>query len=194
LHYQVVGDLAPRGICGSGFIDLTAALCRSHALDPSGRLADRDGVNGDVPSYITRELRRLDGLNAFTLTGSVAFTQQDVRQIQLAKSAICTAIETVLAKREAPELPEQVIIGGSFGSAVSARSMERIGMIPARMGERVVDAGNTSLRGCVELLRDVSLRGSLGSGLRHLEHIPLEQDPGYMERYVTNMEVPSAQP
>jgi N-methylhydantoinase A/oxoprolinase/acetone carboxylase beta subunit/uncharacterized 2Fe-2S/4Fe-4S cluster protein (DUF4445 family) len=188
--YQVVGDTSPRGICGSGFIDLSAALCQAHALEPSGRLIPRDDANGEIPAFVARELRKLDGVNAFSVTGSVAFTQQDVRQIQLAKSAICTAIETVLDKRESPALPEQVIIGGSFGSAVSARSMERIGMIPARMGERVVDAGNTSLRGSEELLRDVSLRGSLEGRLRHVEHIALEQDPDYMERYVSNMEFP----
>ncbi len=131
LQVEVIGDLPPIGICGSGAIDAVACLLQNGSLDETGLLC------GD-PTIIAPP---------------VSLTQQDVRMIQLAKSAICAGIETILAKRNlVSQQIERTCIAGGFGSHVNLQNALRIGLLPTVCEDNTEIIGNAALSGAAMLL------------------------------------------
>jgi uncharacterized 2Fe-2S/4Fe-4S cluster protein (DUF4445 family) len=165
-HYEVLGGGAPRGICGSGLVDVAAT-----ALDAGGLLTNGRLVHG-----------------ALRLTETVVITQPDIRELQLAKAAIAAGLEILLAKLglALPDLA-RIYLAGAFGNYVNVRSARRIGLLD--MDEsRIVAAGNTSLLGVKMALFQDDLH--FGELRRRIEHVPLRSDPEFQERYVGSMQFP----
>lgn len=139
--YKTIGDLPPRGICGSGIIDAVAELYKAGLIDERGRF-----VNGHP------NLRVVDGVKEFILVEGVetegktlSISQKDIRELQLAKASIRAAIEVLLkeAKCDYEEL-RKVVIAGAFGTYISVRSAITLGMFPPLPLERFVQVGNAA--------------------------------------------------
>jgi len=132
-----IADAPPIGLCGTGAIDLLAALLDNELLDETGALDD---------SLTDGEVIIADGLS---------FTQKDVREMQLAKSALRSGIECLLNASETKysEL-EQVYIAGGFGFKINLDSAVKIGMIPEELKDKVIIIGNSSLGGCAKALAE----------------------------------------
>ena len=134
LHCHVLGNGAPRGVCGSGLVDAAAAGLDLGWISPKGRLA-----NGE----------------SLTLAPPVALTQWDVRELQLAKGAIAAGLRILLEQwgAQAIELA-QVYVAGAFGNYINYASARRIGLLdfPA---EKIQPAGNTALLGAKLALFDL---------------------------------------
>ena len=125
---RVIGGGAAKGLCGSGLVDLAAHLLQTGAADETGYMP-----NGGFP-----------------FAPGLVFTQADLRQYQLAKAAVCAAIETLLAeKRVRPENVDTVWLSGGFSSHIDVDSADATGLIPASLREKCVPAGNTSLAGTI---------------------------------------------
>ena len=125
LSYTVIGGGEPKGLCGSGLLDLTAALLETGIIDESGRMEED-----------------------FSLCPNVTLTQKDVREVQLAKAAIRAGIELMcahLGKR--PEDIRAVLLAGAFGSYMDPASACRIGMIPPVLLDRIQSIGNAAGEG-----------------------------------------------
>ena len=189
VEFSTVGDAPPKGICGSGIIDLIAVLLTLKVLDPTGRMKHPGEKNG-LPAAVASLLEDLEGKAAFRLGENVYFTQEDVRQVQLAKGAIRTAIDMLLGQDGSAAL-DKVVIAGAFGHALRPGSLEGIGMIPPGMAEKVSFAGNTSRLGCTRLLLDVFERRSIEKRMTKVEHLALVEHPEYMDRYIESMNFPS---
>ncbi len=132
---HVIGDRdasAAEGICGSGVIDGVAGLLESGLLEDTGYLEE------DV-----------------CFAGNVGLTAEDIREVQLAKGAIRAGMETLLAeeKIDAAGL-EGLYVAGGFGSYMSAKSAERIGLFPKIDLSRIKICGNAALAGAVKILHD----------------------------------------
>lgn len=123
---HVIGETAAKGICGSGLIDAAAAFLELGRLDRRGRI---------LPKGETR-LELADG---------VALTQEDIRELQLAKGAICAGIR-LLAQSRGAELAdiERVYLAGAFGSFLRVKSACRIGLIPPELEGKTVAVGNAA--------------------------------------------------
>jgi uncharacterized 2Fe-2S/4Fe-4S cluster protein (DUF4445 family) len=156
---RTIGDGPPQGICGSGLVDAVAAGLESGAILPNGRLA-----NG------RRELE---------LCGPVRITQQDIRELQLAKGAIAAGLR-LLAERWGAALDEieTVYLAGAFGNYVRIESARRIGLLEVAP-ERVVPSGNTALRGA-----KMALLGHAAEIRAVTEHVPLAEDPRFQDTFV----------
>lgn len=190
---HTIGDAPARGICGSGIIDITAALLKLGVIDYSGRMKRPD--NADIFSGpIASRLRLVNEIPAFHIGGEICFTQEDVRQVQLAKSAIRAAIEILLqeAGMEAAGL-ERIVLAGGFGYSLRAENLEEIGLLPPDTADKVYFAGNTSRIGCVRMLRNVAFRRYLEEKMKTVEHVSIETRPGFMDLYVESMEFPEIQ-
>ena len=85
----VIGDVEPRGLCGSGLVDAVAELVRVGLLDGTGRFVSDEAAATIAPGLAPR-LRELDQVRVFELAGDVVLTQRDVRELQFAKAAIST--------------------------------------------------------------------------------------------------------
>ncbi len=190
LTFKTIGNAPVKGICGSGIIDMTAALMKTGVIDGSGRMR-RPGETEGLSQEIAARLVELNEKAAFHIEGDVYFTQDDVRQVQLAKSAIRAAMDILMAEAGiASAAVHRVVIAGGFGYSLRPENLEGIGLLPPGMASRVFFAGNTCRIGCVRLLRNVSNRRFLESRMQRVEHVSIETRPDFMDLYVESMEFP----
>jgi uncharacterized 2Fe-2S/4Fe-4S cluster protein (DUF4445 family) len=166
LSCHVLGNVTPRGICGSGLVDAVAAGLDLGLIAPSGRLPE-----------------------TWTLAPPVSITQSDVRELQLAKAAIAAGIRVVLREwGAAPSEVTRLDLAGAFGNYVNRASVRRIGLCDFPL-TLVSPAGNTALRGAkLALFRDPDDFADLR---RRIQHISLAADAGFQEIYVEEMKFPA---
>ncbi len=140
-----IGDLAPRGICGTGLIDALSCFLREGLLSPTGRFKENDKWSN--------RLIKEGGNRAFLLSYDppIFITQEDISQLQLAKAAIQAGREILLkeAGRKEEEI-EEVILAGAFGSFINPESAKIIGLIPREA--KTTSVGNASLYGAKKAL------------------------------------------
>ena len=165
---HTIGSAPAAGICGSGIIDAAAVLRQQEILDETGAFAE--------------------GEEEYPLTAEVALTQRDVRMIQLAKSAICAGMLTLMERGgiRGENLPRLVIAGG-FGSYLDLHSAASMGLYPAELENRASAVGNAALAGASMLLlrREYLARGTALA--EKAETVDLSTDPIFMENYVERM-------
>ncbi len=168
---HVIGGGPPRGICGSGLVDVVAAGLDLGWVQPSGRLL---------------------GGQPLRLVPPVEVTQCDVRELQLAKGAIAAGLR-ILAARWGTALDSLVSVhlAGAFGNYIRRTSARRIGLLPFAP-EGVRAAGNTALLGAKLALFRPEREADAGyAGLRgRIEHVALSDDPAFMDTYVGEMGFP----
>lgn len=171
LHCRVLGNVAPRGLCGSGLVDAVAAGLDAGLIHPTGKLA----AGQSLP-----------------LAGPVALSQKDIRELQLAKGAIAAGIRILLQQWGAtPGDLSQVWLAGAFGNYISRVSAQRIGLLnfPPAMVE---PAGNTALRGAKLALCANSSGDEVHSAIRgKVQHVSLNEDERFQEIFVEEMQFPS---
>jgi uncharacterized 2Fe-2S/4Fe-4S cluster protein (DUF4445 family) len=190
LEVHTIGDAPPQGICGSGIIDATAALLKLGVIDATGRMRRPDDTEG-LADAIASRIWEINDVPAFHLGGEVYFTQEDIRQVQLAKSAIRSAIDILLLEAAlTPGRVGRIVLAGGFGYSLRARHLEAIGMLPPGTADKVYFAGNTSRIGCVRMLRNVGSRRFLEGKMQGVRHVSIETRPDFMDLYVSNMEFP----
>ncbi len=192
ITFSTVADSEPRGICGSGIVDLTAALLRLQVIDPTGRFCSLPC--NSLPESVGSRLKEVDGQTVFAIGPQVSFSQRDVRQIQLAKGAIRAAIDVLMdeAGCTVDEL-DNIVIAGGFGFYLNPENLETIGIIPRGTKDKVEFAGNACRSGCVWMLTDISYRRFLEINLQDIEHISIAQSPKFMELYAESMEFRDAE-
>ena len=134
LSLQVIGNGHPAGICGSAAIELVTELLRCNIIEPSGRLRSP----GEIDSNLAARVIEYRGASAFVLYRDaerlIVLSQEDIRQLQLAKAALRGGIE-VLAERSRIHCNslKQVILTGSFGAVVRAEWLKSIGIFDESM-------------------------------------------------------------
>jgi uncharacterized 2Fe-2S/4Fe-4S cluster protein (DUF4445 family) len=171
VEFRVLGGGAPRGICGSGLVDVVAAGLELGRIAPSGRFTG--------------------GVKAWPLLDPVVLLQRDVRELQLAKGAVAAGIRLLLGQlgKTAGEL-HRVHLAGAFGNYVDHSSARRIGLLDFP-GEKIFPAGNTALLGAKVALLSTRAEEREFKELRRLvRHVPLADDPAFEEVYVGAMPFP----
>jgi uncharacterized 2Fe-2S/4Fe-4S cluster protein (DUF4445 family) len=181
--YQVIGGQAGEalGICGSGLLDMAGELVRTGVIEPSGRFA---APKEDAPAPYTC-LGKKDGKSAYYITPAVCLTQQDVRQVQLAKSAIRTGVESLLARFSISAADvDRVLIAGSFGYHLNEKSLLNTGLLPPDFGGKIRFAGNTSLSGAAAFLLNRGFRKKMEDLVSRIDPVDLSRDPRFEDRFV----------
>ena len=127
---ETIEGQKPVGICGTGVMEITSELVRCGIIDETGLLSDEYFDEG------------------FPLTedGSIRFTQQDIRNVQLAKAAIFTGIQALLEG----QVPDKVYIAGGFGSSIDPAKIANLKMFPGAFDGKIACVGNTSLKGAAK--------------------------------------------
>ncbi len=145
---MIGGDVEPRGICGSGLIDVVAQLRLAGLLERQRHAAlARRGGRAEHP--LAGRLRVDDeGVRGFALTDDVVITQRDIRELQQAKGAIATGIEAAMRERglAAADLDE-VLLAGSFGTYIDPLGARVLGLVPPVAVDRIRAVGNTASEG-----------------------------------------------
>ena len=139
LELQTIDDEPPRGLCGSGIVDLIACLVESGKLTNIGRFS------ADVPNG---KIVLLDGDRQPLL-----LTKRDVDIFQRAKAAVFAAARVLMSKASmGPKELQRVFVGGAFGHFLNRRSAAAVGLVPDLSDDAFELCGNTALKGCEELL------------------------------------------
>jgi len=118
-------------------------------------------------------------------------TQQDVRQVQLAKGAVRAGIEALLAhERLSAVQVDRVLLAGSFGAHLQPKSLVGIGLLPEELAERVTAVGNTSRTGAEALLLDREARTELVETVKNAVAIDLAHAPSFEKTFVSSLAFP----
>ena len=169
--FNVIGDVSPRGICGTALIDIVAELLKCGIIDETGRILSKDECKDEVLMYfpeadhllnrikpdssnpnicsflIADGLENKDGKNIF-------LSQKDVRSLQLASGAIRAAINILIKNAKITEKDiDTIYIAGGFGNYIRRSHAKRIGMIPDVADHKVHFVGNASLIGAKVVLQ-----------------------------------------
>ena len=182
LHYQTISDAAPIGICGSGIIDAVAVMLETGLLDETGCIADE---SDDYHALLDEDE---EGDLTFRITEGVYMTGKDIREVQLAKAAICAGIRTLLKEANlSTDDIDKVVIAGGFGSHIRKESSCRIGLIPAELLDKITFAGNTAGAGAVALLLSREAREKAAHIREKATYLELSQNATFMEQYIEEM-------
>jgi uncharacterized 2Fe-2S/4Fe-4S cluster protein (DUF4445 family) len=177
-HFTTIAGRPAEGICGSGLIDLTAALVTSGLINPGGAF----NLNAEEPLAA-----RMKG-DRYYLTDNIFLTQRDVRQVQLAKSAVVSGILTLLEEAgRSVEDVEEIIIAGSFGYHLNADNLRLIGLLPKAFGGKVSFVGNSCLSGASMALlnRDALLDMSTIAG--NVTVVELGSHPAFRSHFISSL-------
>jgi uncharacterized 2Fe-2S/4Fe-4S cluster protein (DUF4445 family) len=179
--FTTIDDIPPKGICGSGLIDLTAALLAAGLITSMGAFD---------PSADERLRSRMSG-DCYYLADGVFLSQKDVRQAQLAKAALNTGILTLLkeAGRSVSELDE-IVIAGSFGYHLNAENLTKLGMLPHDYEGPITFAGNTSLSGACLALLNEEILGEMRRIPELVRVVDLASHPDFQELFISNLNFP----
>ncbi len=187
ISVSTIGDKPAVGICGSGLIDAVAALVKIGIVDSSGKmLSQAEGAH--LPAKIAARITEQEGRPAFTLSGEVILTQQDIREVQLAKGAIRAGAETLMQSMglAANDL-DGVLLAGAFGSYIDKLSALEIGLLPDVPPERIVSVGNAAGAGASMALLSVKDRQKAERLAAEVTHIELSANPEFQEAYIKAM-------
>ncbi|MCL1847900.1 MAG: ASKHA domain-containing protein [Coriobacteriia bacterium] len=174
--YQTIGAVPAIGICGSGLLDLMAVLLQQGFVDSTGFMTEKCKDGRVVLLQPDRQ----------TGASPVFFTQKDVRQFQLAKSAIRSGIE-VICREMGGELPRKVYLAGGFGQSLNPQSALATGLLPESFSGRVIPVGNSSLNGAVKLCMDESLRLEVPARIANAQEINLATHPLFSDLFMEHM-------
>ena len=184
LNYETIGGNEPIGICGCGLIDAMALMLDRGIIDETGAFTD-------------------DDCEAFSIAPGVSITNRDVRQYQLAKSAILSAIRIVF-ENAGVKLDEakKIYVAGGLGFYIDRNSAVRSGLLPDEFLDRIEVCGNTSLKGAVKALMQPAVLSGGSAGEKSLDMIcreivktshvlDLASDPAFMDAFAENMIFPA---
>ena len=197
----VIGDAPAIGICGSGLVDAVAKMIDAGVLDASGLLR-RDGKE-TLPAALADRLVQGEDGREFVLTWqaaagkdqNVTLTQVDIRQLQLAKSAIFSGIVMLQQIMDvADDDLEEVMLCGGFGNYINTESAVKIRLLPGLDLDRISYVGNAAALGAQMALLSETERERAFDLAQRIEHVALAARPDFQEIFVDGMSFGAASP
>ncbi len=181
VKYSTIQDKLPRGICGSGYIDLLSEMLDAEIIDKGGKI-----------KAAGKRIRSTDNGQEFVVCfkeeiqaqADIVISEADIENLKRSKGAIYSAC-AILVKHLALEFSaiSKIFIAGGFGTYLDIEKAIRIGLLPDLERSKFVFIGNSSLAGSREILlssQAMSMADELASKITYFE---LSVDPGYMEEY-----------
>lgn len=167
---HVIGEGKASGICGSGLIDAVAVMLEKGLINNRGRIASPE--------------KEFMGDRAFYLTENICLTQNDIRQVQLAKGAIAAGIE-LMAKRFGIGLTEidEVLLAGAFGSFIDPASACTIGLLPPVLLPKIRAVGNAAGSGAKLLAASTAQQELANRLVKEIEFLELASLPEFQRTF-----------
>lgn len=191
LHFTTIDDEAPIGICGSGLMDLIRCLLDLGILSYRGRIEKPAKWPAQTAQRYAHRLTRKDGVTAFLLTddeNGVYLTQKDIREVQLAKSAIAAGIESLCQAMGVSIADiESVLLAGAFGNYLSPESACRIGLIPSILLDKIQGIGNAAGEGAKLAALSADALNASRSLAKDTNFVELATLPSFQETYLSHL-------
>ena len=171
---KTIGNKPAIGLCGTGIIDVMYELVRHHIVDTQGILGEPWFEKG-FP----------------VVPGKIYFTQEDIRQVQMAKAAICAGLEVLLQKSNISyEQIKKVYVAGGFGMGLDMEKALGIGLLPIGLRGKLTPVGNSALEGAARCLTHSKESSDMQpQELAAISHeINLADTPEFQELYLKHMQ------
>jgi uncharacterized 2Fe-2S/4Fe-4S cluster protein (DUF4445 family) len=189
----VIGGGRPRGVCGSGMVDLLAELSQGELLDPSGKLHPERGSGRIRPSKDSARNLEFEIVPAeASETGApITIDQRDIQNLLRTKAAVYAA-GALMLKSVGLDLSAvtEVYVAGGFGRYLDLRKSILIGLLPDMPLERFTYLGNSSLSGAQRMLCSAAARQRVAELSRRMTYLELNVDPAYMSEYTAALFLP----
>lgn len=178
---KVIGNREPKGICGSGMIDILSELFNRGIIDNKGRLQKN----------LLSSVKLVDEELKFFISEDCYISQSDIYNIIRSKAAIYAGIATLLQEVGISEKDiSRVYIAGGFGEFLNIKKAINIGMLPSLEEEKFKFLGNTSLTGAVLCLLSEFLRERAEEIADKMTYVDLSRSKKFMDEYVSALFLP----
>ncbi len=193
-RFQTIGDQPPRGICGSGVIELAAELFKAGMLDIRGKL---------VPEACGTRFLSHNGLHGLQVVAAeqsatgreLTLCQPDLDSLIRSKAAMYTILETLVSSvgLQLGDI-ETFYVAGTFGSLIDPSAAITIGMLPDLPLERFQVLGNSSLEGAAQLLLDPQRIDDIYTLRDQITYLELNVNQEFMNRFSAAKFLPHTDP
>ena len=196
VEFNVIGNVPPRGLCGTALIDVVAELIRVGCVDATGRLLPPGDMPATVPDTLKRRVLKGDGGFEFViaakdetqLDGPLTLTQRDVRELQLAKGAIAAGVSILMKEfgLEAKDL-DRILLAGAFGTFIRRSMAKRIGLLPDVPTDRIRYIGNAAGAGARMALISKRCKEEANRISEKTEYLELAGRPDFQMEFTSGM-------
>jgi len=162
-NLQTINGKEEKGICGTGLIDIITVLLEKGIIDETGYMDCKE----------------------FFITDSVKLTQSDIRQFQLAKSAVYSGISALLKEKSISFRDiENLFISGGFSAKIDIENAVKTGLLPQELKDKIIVLNNSSLLGTVKYALE---QNDLSVYTENAEYIDLSLNPNFTGLFIENM-------
>lgn len=190
IELQIIGgnDLEAKGLCGSGLIDAVAQLRAVGLVNEGGAFIPPE----EVASHpLGDRMTEHEGIRAFRFSEHVLLTQKDIREMQFAKGAISTGVESAMIEIGwTTDDLDEVLLAGSFGSYINPESAKIIGLVPPVPVEKIKAIGNAASEGAKMALTSFREREVAFELPTWIEYLELSGVEDFNDRFIQNLGFP----
>lgn len=190
VYYETIGGGKPKGICGSGLIDLLSEMFDAGIIDKAGRIGE----------ILSERIREADGQREFVVVRAkdadtdgrdIVITEADIKNIINTKAAVFSASYVLLKSMDLePEALDRIYIAGGFGNYLDLKKSVRIGLFPDVPFERFQFLGNASLSGAKTMLLSREKKEEAMEIFRNMTYIELSTNKGFFDEFTSAMFIP----
>jgi uncharacterized 2Fe-2S/4Fe-4S cluster protein (DUF4445 family) len=194
VDYTVIGSAVARGICGSGLMDLVAELFRVGVLDRKGRMLLPSETGSSLAAELAQRVRVRGEEREFVVSrneeAEITLTQQDVRELQLAKGAIRAGIDLLMKEADINTGDiREVLLSGVFGNYINREKAVILGLIPPFPLERIHFIGNGAMDGALRALLNLEERRRADEISAQVHHVELSGRADFEETFLRCLEL-----
>ncbi|KYC51552.1 MAG: Na(+)-translocating NADH-quinone reductase subunit F [Candidatus Methanofastidiosum methylothiophilum] len=189
--YKTINNSSPRGICGSGVIDLVAEMLRVGILDNSGKIIEngneriRKNISNNQKEFVVEWKQKTD------IGKDIVVTASDIREIQLAKGAIMTGVNILLEKLDIKVNDiDNLYLAGAFGNYIDVNNAIKIGLIPDIPLEKIKSVGNAAGEGAKISLLSRKMRCEEDIIIKKIDYIELASEKNFNAEFINSLKFP----
>ncbi len=162
--FKTINNKAPQGICGTGLVDIITELVKNGTIDETGYME----------------------CNEFFITDNVKLTQKDIREFQLAKSAVYSGISALLKENSISLTDiENTFISGGFSAKININNAVNVGLLPKELKDKCIPINNSSLLGTIKYASELN---NLSAYTENAKYFDLSTNLYFSELFIENME------
>jgi len=196
VKWRAIGGAAPRGVCGSGLVDLVSELLKAGIVNETGMLETAEVVRSNGGYALAERIAQSGRQRAFRLVDAdegasgraLWITQRDVRELQLAKGAIRAGIEILMRELQITRNEvRRVYLAGAFGNYIRPQSALTLGLMPHFPNAEIVPVGNAAGSGAKMALLSRATRDKASELVKWVEYLELSGRPDFQEAFAEAM-------
>lgn len=189
VNYATIGDASPRGICGSGYIDIIAQMLGIGIIDKSGKIKAKNSVRIRDGEYGKEFVLAFKAESE--ASSDIVINEMDIQNIKRAKAAIYSATATLLKHMNLQfKALKKIFVAGGFGTSLDVAHAIKIGLLPDLDREKFIFVGNSSLAGARSILLSYEAMKNANEIAKKITYFELSVEPGYMDEYIAALFFP----